>query len=74
MADSERSFRNAVQTQRFPLAAVLLAQVVAARHASLSPVVLMQVQRRCMDLLEQRDDHDADALLEAAETYVSSVS
>jgi len=72
MADSEHSFRKALQAQRFPLAAVLLAQVVEARHVSLSPVVLMQLQRRCMDLLEQRTGQDADALLRTAETYVPS--
>ncbi|WP_143436759.1 hypothetical protein [Hymenobacter crusticola] len=74
MSDSKQSFRRAFQARRFPLAAVLLAQVVEARHVALSPVVLMQVQRRCMDLLEQRDGQDADALLRVAETYVPSVS
>ncbi|WP_188558487.1 hypothetical protein [Hymenobacter glacieicola] len=69
MSDTEVSFRAALHDEQFTTAAVLLAQLMAARHAqhgALSLVQDMRLQRHCLDLLTQRSVSGADALLQAA--------
>ncbi|UOQ77272.1 hypothetical protein MUN84_00595 [Hymenobacter sp. 5516J-16] len=69
MSDTEVSFRAALHDEQFATAAVLLAQLMAARHTqrgTFSFVQDMRLQRHCLDLVTQRSVSGADALLQAA--------
>ncbi|MBB4601928.1 hypothetical protein HNQ93_002503 [Hymenobacter luteus] len=68
MSDTEVAFRAALHEEQFSTAAVLLAQLISARYSQ-QPLTLVQdiqLQRTCLDLLNQRSVSGAEALIKAA--------
>ncbi|TGD80465.1 hypothetical protein [Hymenobacter wooponensis] len=73
MFPTEDSFRTALQKGQMSTAAILLAQLIVARHEQHAHVGLVQevrVHRYCEQLVEQGHHMNADTLLEAAHHYI----
>ncbi|UOG77143.1 hypothetical protein MTX78_11195 [Hymenobacter tibetensis] len=73
MTETEVAFRAALHDENFSTAAVLLSQVVEARNEPIrhiTPVQLLRLQIGCQQLLVQRPDIGAAALIQAANSYL----
>ncbi|WP_375436019.1 hypothetical protein [uncultured Hymenobacter sp.] len=75
MTETEVSFRAALHEEKFSTAAVLLSQLVEARYEQschLTPVQILRLQVGCQQLLVQRPEVGAAALIQAAYNYLPS--
>ncbi|SNC63666.1 hypothetical protein SAMN06265337_0925 [Hymenobacter gelipurpurascens] len=73
MLSTEASFRSALNRGQLNTAAILLAQLLVEyyeQHKHLGLAQEVYLQRQCEQLLAQRTDWSADALLQAAQQYV----
>jgi hypothetical protein len=73
MLSSEASFRAALTKGQLHTAAILLAQLLVEYHEQRRHLGLAQevhLHRHCQQLLAQRPDWNADALLQEAQQYL----
>ncbi|MDF7811503.1 hypothetical protein [Hymenobacter sp. YC55] len=77
MTETEVAFRAALHEEKFSTAAVLLSQLVEAHYeqnSHLTPVQILRLQIGCQQLLVQRPEVGAAALIQAAYSYLPSNS
>lgn len=73
MTETEVAFRAALHEEKFSTAAILLSQLVEAHYEQnyhLTPVQVLRLQIGCQQLMVQRPEVGAAALIKAAYSYL----